>query len=80
MISIASLWLPILIAAVIVFVASSVIHMAPLHGTRVTTAGIPKEAEVVECPATAWHSSRGTTSFRGPSRAEHEIARSSRKR
>ena len=30
MISIASLWLPIVLAAVIVFVASSVIHMAPL--------------------------------------------------
>jgi hypothetical protein len=46
MISIASLWLPILIAAVIVFVASSVIHMAPLWH-KSDYRGIPKEAEVV---------------------------------
>ena len=30
MISLVSLWVPILLSAVIVFVASSVIHMAPL--------------------------------------------------
>jgi hypothetical protein len=30
MVSLASLWLPILISAVLVFMASSVIHMAPL--------------------------------------------------
>ena len=30
MVSIASLWLPIVLAAVIVFIASSVIHMLPL--------------------------------------------------
>jgi len=46
MISIALLWLPILIAAVIVFVASSVIHMAPLWH-KSDYRGIPKEAEVV---------------------------------
>ena len=30
MVSVASLWLPIVLAAVFVFIASSVIHMAPL--------------------------------------------------
>ena len=30
MTDIAALWLPILVSAVIVFVASSIIHMAPL--------------------------------------------------
>lgn len=46
MISIASLWLPILVAAVIVFVASSVIHMAPLWH-RNDYRGLPREGEVL---------------------------------
>lgn len=46
MISIASLWLPIVVSAVIVFIASSVIHMAPLWH-RNDSRGIPREAEVL---------------------------------
>ena len=30
MISITALWMPIIVAAVLVFIASSIIHMAPL--------------------------------------------------
>jgi hypothetical protein len=46
MISIASLWLPIVLAAVIVFIASSVIHMAPLWH-KSDYRGIPHETEVM---------------------------------
>ncbi len=46
MVSLASLWLPILLAAVIVFVASSVIHMAPLWH-RNDFPKMPREAEVL---------------------------------
>ena len=46
MISIASLWLPIVLAAVIVFVASSVIHMAPLWHKN-DYRGIPQEEQVM---------------------------------
>jgi hypothetical protein len=47
MVSLASLWLPILLAAVIVFIASSVIHMAPLWH-RNDFPKMPREAEVLE--------------------------------
>jgi hypothetical protein len=46
MITIASLWLPILVSAVIVFVASSVIHMGPLWH-RNDYPQMPREAEVL---------------------------------
>ncbi|MBV9698395.1 MAG: hypothetical protein JO005_15845 [Gammaproteobacteria bacterium] len=46
MISIASLWPAILLAAVIVFLVSSVIHMAPLWH-RNDFAAVPREAEVL---------------------------------
>ena len=47
MISLASLWLPIVLSAVIVFIASSVIHMTPLwHKSDYPR--IPKEAEVLD--------------------------------
>ncbi len=47
MISAVSLWLPILVSAVIVFIASSVIHMLlPFH--RGDMRGLPNEAEVLE--------------------------------
>ncbi|HEY2341115.1 MAG TPA: hypothetical protein VGH75_11340 [Steroidobacteraceae bacterium] len=46
MISIASLWLPILVSAVIVFVASSVIHMGPFWH-RGDFASMPRESEVL---------------------------------
>jgi len=46
MITIASLWLPILISAVIVFIASSVIHMGPLWH-RSDYPQMPREAEVL---------------------------------
>ncbi len=47
MVPIMSLWLPILLAAVIVFVASSVIHMLlPYH--RTDFAGLPAEDDVME--------------------------------
>ena len=46
MISIASLWLPILVAAVIVFIASSVIHMAPLWH-RNDYQGLPRENDAI---------------------------------
>ncbi|HXZ59034.1 MAG TPA: hypothetical protein VEG26_02555 [Steroidobacteraceae bacterium] len=47
MISLAALWLPILLAAVIVFVASSVIHMAPLwHKSDFPR--MPREEEVLK--------------------------------
>lgn len=47
MVSLASLWLPILLSAVIVFVASSVIHML-LTYHRTDFRGFPKEAEMME--------------------------------
>jgi hypothetical protein len=47
MISLASLWLPIVLSAVIVFIASSVIHMTPLwHKSDFPR--MPKEAEVLD--------------------------------
>jgi hypothetical protein len=46
MVSIASLWLPILLSAVIVFVASSVIHMVLTYHKHDILA-LPKEAEVM---------------------------------
>ena len=46
MISIASLWLPIVVAAVFVFVASSVIHMTPLWH-KSDYQGVPREADVM---------------------------------
>jgi hypothetical protein len=47
MISLFALWLPILLAAVIVFAASSVIHMTPLwHKSDYPK--MPREAEVLE--------------------------------
>ncbi|HUJ52224.1 MAG TPA: hypothetical protein VLX08_01595 [Steroidobacteraceae bacterium] len=47
MASLAALWLPILASAVIVFVASSVIHMAPLWH-RGDYPRMPREAEALE--------------------------------
>lgn len=47
MISLSALWLPILVAAVIVFVASSVIHMAPLWH-RNDFPRMPREEEVLK--------------------------------
>jgi hypothetical protein len=47
MVSLAALWLPILVSAVIVFVASSVIHMAPLWH-RGDFPRMPREAEVLD--------------------------------
>jgi len=47
MISLLSLWLPIVIAAVIVFIASSVIHMAPLWH-RNDFPRMPREDEVLK--------------------------------
>jgi hypothetical protein len=46
MIALSSLWLPILLSAVFVFIASSVIHMAPLWH-RGDYAPVPHEAEVL---------------------------------
>ena len=47
MISLASLWLPIVLSAVIVFLASSVIHMLlPYH--RSDFVGLPKEQEIMD--------------------------------
>lgn len=46
MITIASLWLPILISAVIVFIASSVIHLGPLWHQG-DFPRMPREAEVL---------------------------------
>lgn len=47
MISLTTLWLPILLSAVIVFAASSVIHMAPLwHKSDFPK--MPRESEVLE--------------------------------
>ena len=47
MVAIASLWLPILLSAVIVFVASSIIHMVlPYH--RNNFAKVPSENEVMD--------------------------------
>ena len=45
MVSVASLWLPIVLAAVFVFIASSIIHMAPLWH-RNDFQGMAHEAEV----------------------------------
>jgi hypothetical protein len=45
MVSVASLWLPVVLAAVFVFIASSVIHMAPLWH-RNDFQGMAHEAEV----------------------------------
>src|SRR5437762_13976636 len=46
MVSLLSLWLPILVSAVIVFLASSVIHMAPLwHKNEFPKT--PREAELL---------------------------------
>jgi hypothetical protein len=47
MISLSALWLPILVAAVIVFVASSVIHMAPLWHKN-DFPRMPREEEVLQ--------------------------------
>lgn len=47
MISLFSLWAPILVAAVIVFVVSSVIHMAPLWHKNDFPA-MPRESEVLQ--------------------------------
>jgi hypothetical protein len=47
MVSLSALWLPILVAAVIVFVASSVIHMAPLWH-RNDFPKMPREEEVLK--------------------------------
>jgi len=47
MVSLAALWLPILVSAVIVFLASSVIHMGPLWH-RNDYPKMPREAEVLE--------------------------------
>ncbi len=46
MISIASLWLPILVSAVMVFIASTVIHMGPFWHRR-DYPQMPREAEVM---------------------------------
>jgi len=46
MVSLASLWLPILVSAVLVFMASSVIHMAPLWHKN-DFPKMPREAEVL---------------------------------
>jgi hypothetical protein len=46
MVTIASLWLPILVSAVIVFVASSVIHMGPFWH-RSDFPQMPRESEVL---------------------------------
>src|SRR5256885_10084303 len=46
MVSLMSLWLPILLSAVIVFVASSVIHMTPLWH-RNDFPKVPREAELL---------------------------------
>jgi hypothetical protein len=45
MVSLASLWLPILVSAAFVFVASSIIHMAPLWH-RNDFRGVPQEADL----------------------------------
>jgi hypothetical protein len=47
MISLSALWLPILVSAVIVFVASSVIHMAPLWHKN-DFPKMPREDEVLQ--------------------------------
>lgn len=47
MISLSALWLPIVLAAIIVFVASSVIHMLPLWH-RGDYQGLPHEAQVAD--------------------------------
>jgi len=46
MVDLSALWLPILVAAIIVFAASSVIHMAPLWH-RKDFPPMPREAEVL---------------------------------
>jgi hypothetical protein len=45
MVSLASLWLPSLVSALFVFVASSIIHMAPLWHQN-DYRGVPQEAEL----------------------------------
>jgi len=47
MVALASLWVPILLSAVIVFAASSVVHMAPLWH-RGDYPKMPREAEALE--------------------------------
>ena len=47
MISIAALWMPILVSAVIVFIASSIIHMAPLWH-RSEYPKVPNEDKVMD--------------------------------
>ena len=50
MTTIAALWLPILLSAVIVFIASSIIHMAPLwHRQRAVGAARPGPAAWTRC-------------------------------
>ncbi len=52
MVSIAALWLPILLSAVIVFVASSILHMLlPFH--RSDYRKLPQEDKVLDCLRTA---------------------------
>jgi hypothetical protein len=47
MVGLTSLWLPILLAAVVVFIASAIAHMVlPYH--RSNFAGLPDEAEILE--------------------------------
>src|SRR2546430_7164425 len=56
MVSLLSLWLPILVSAVIVFLASSVIHMAPLwHKNDFPKA--PREAELLAALRSEEHTS-----------------------
>ncbi|HEX9729709.1 MAG TPA: hypothetical protein VGA37_14490 [Gemmatimonadales bacterium] len=47
MVSLTALWLPILLSAVAVFVASSIIHMVFTYH-RADVRGLPKEAEVMD--------------------------------
>jgi len=47
MVTIASLWLPIVLSAVIVFMASSVIHMGPFWHRR-DFPKMPRETEVLD--------------------------------
>jgi hypothetical protein len=47
MISLSALWLPIIVAAIIVFIASSIIHMLPLWH-RGDYRGLPQEVQVAD--------------------------------
>ena len=62
MVSVTALWLPILLSAVIVFVASSIIHMVlPFH--RKDYRPVPSEDGVMDAPVSYTHLTLPTTPY-----------------